>query len=317
MTNKARLDKQRREERALARIAKEHRERELAKISETSDGRKLLALVDGLRAVPLLDWPGLVAAQHAWLRAMHPDFRTTAIRLIGDVYDECVWRTGRDPLDEPLTPPMGDQEPSAFQQIRWALAALPASQPAPCNKIESPKIMLTIQISGPKDVAALRETIGSLHGLLFGTTAPVALATSAQATEDDAPRTRGTTAEEAAEQTKRKRRTKAEMDADAAKEAAAQQPQTTPTAEPAADDDDLDALLDDGPAEPTGKTPWDHCYTTTYTPDEANKAFREWALKAGGAATRHVLSHLKVTKSSEIKADQYSELMALLIGKPI
>lgn len=311
MSNQARLVKQQREERALARIAKEHREREFARLMETDDGRKLLDLVDALRAASLDDWPGLVARQ-PWLHARDSDFRVTAIRLIGNAWDECAPRAGLDPMDEPLWP----DEPSAFQQIRWALSSPPATAPAPHPAKRGLRTMLNITLTSREDVALLRDIVGDLNAMLSGASDRVVERVANAVTTATATAGTGDTAEPE----RRKRRTKAEMEADAAKDAApaAPQPEPAPAPEPEPAEDDLDGLLDDGPAAPEEpNSPWAHCAKTTYTKDQVDKAFREWAVKAGGAATRAVLSHLKVGKSSEIKPEQYSELMAVLLGKPI
>ncbi|QCO18885.1 hypothetical protein D3869_26830 (plasmid) [Azospirillum brasilense] len=302
--NKERLDKQRRQARALARIAQEERERTLATLAETEDGKRLLDLMSDLGAEPVEAWPDLVAGK-PWLLAAPSDFRTTAVRLIDDAYCARLNAAGLDPMDEPL--PWEDASP--FQQIRWTLAAplKPTLQPAKVSL----KIMLNMTLTGPDDVPVLRATVAALHGALFGTTA-LTSAMDAQAAGEDEPAN------------KRKRRTKAEIEADnaaaeAAKNTTGQPAAATPEPAPApTDEDDVLAMLDDTPAEPEApKNPWDACYSTTYTQDQINKAFRDWAIKAGSAATRAVLNHLKVGKSSEIKPEQFGELMAVLAGKPI
>ncbi|OYD80960.1 hypothetical protein [Azospirillum brasilense] len=301
--NKERLDKQRRQARALARIAQEERERTLAALAETEDGKRLLVLMSDLGAEPVEAWPDLVAGK-PWLLAAPSDFRTTAVRLIDDAYCARLNAAGLDPMDEPL--PWEDASP--FQQIRWTLAAplTPTPQPAKVSL----KLMLNMTLTGPDDVPVLRATVAALHGALFGSTS-LTPAADAPAIGEDEP-------------TKRKRRTKAEIEADnaaaeAAKNATAQPAAATPEPAPApTDEDDVLAMLDDTPAEPEApKNPWDACYSTTYTQDQINKAFRDWAIKAGSAATRAVLNHLKVGKSSEIKPEQFGELMAVLAGKPI
>lgn len=306
MNNKARLDKQRRDDRALARIAKEHRARELAELQAVPAGQNLLALLDELRAAPLDRWAAIVTKHH-WLLSQPPEFRTTAVRLLDDLWCDLLDAAGGDPMNEPAP----WDEPSAFQRIRWALSAPQvAPRPAPTTANARPKIMLTMTLTGPDDVPVLRSTLAALHGALCGTTA----LTPAVAADDDA-----------SEPTRRKRRTKAEIEADNAAAAAQQQtgaPATpaAPASEPAAaEEDDPLAMLDDGPA-PTPAAPanpWDVCFTKTYSRDEVNTALRGWATKAGGAATRNLLNHLGAQNSSSIAQEKFSECMAVIMGKPI
>lgn len=309
MNNKARLDKQRRDDRALARIAKEHRERELAELQANPAGRNLMALLDELRAAPLDRWAPIVT-KHPWLLTQSHDFRTTAVRLLDDLWCDLLAATGGDPMNEPAP----WDEPSAFQRIRWALSTPQAPRPAFTPAKARPKIMLTMTLNGPEDVPVLRSTLTALHGALCGTTALTAPA----AADDDADG-------QAGEPTRRKRRTKPEIEADNAAAAAAAQ-QAAPTVQPAApaapaapEEEDPLAMLDDGPA-PTPAAPanpWDVCFTKTYSRDEVNTALRGWATKAGGAATRNLLNHLGAQNSSSIAPEKFSECMAVIMGKPI
>lgn len=308
MNNKARLDKQRRDDRALARIAKEHRARELAELQADPAGQNLMALLDELRAAPLDRWTATIA-KHPWLLAQPPEFRTTAVRLLDDLWCDLLDATGGDPMNEPAP----WDEPSAFQRIRWALSSPQvAPRPAPTPAKARPKIMLTMTLTGPDDVPVLRSTLAALHGALCGTTA----LTPPAGADDDADG-------QAGEPTRRKRRTKAEIEADNA--AAAAQQQAAPSAAtpaapvPAPEEEDPLAMLDDGPA-PTPAAPanpWDACFTKTYSRDEVNTALRGWATKAGGAATRNLLNHLGAQNSSSIAPEKFSECMAVIMGKPI
>lgn len=307
MNNKARLDKQRRDDRALARIAKDHRARELAELQADHAGQNLMALLDELRAAPLDRWAA-IATKHHWLLSQPPEFRTTAVRLLDDLWCDLMDAAGGDPMNEPAP----WDEPSAFQRIRWALSALQvAPRPAPTPAKARPKIMLTMTLTGPDDVPVLRSTLAALHGALCGTTS----LTPPAGADDDAN-----------EPTRRKRRTKAEIEADnAAAAAAAAQPAAPTVQSPAApasaapEEEDPLAMLDDGPA-PTPAAPanpWDVCFTKTYSRDEVNTALRGWATKAGGAATRNLLNHLGAQNSSSIAPEKFSECMAVIMGKPI